>query len=270
MTMVIKMLDSKKSDGSCSFSEEVVSYLYNEMKADEKKTFEDHLKVCEACPNELSTLTAVSESIQGWRDYEFADFSVPEITIPYRRAAGSSDQTDPGGVSASWIGNLRRMFDLSSSFLKPAAALGGLAIIIGIGWILINGLNGGDDKAIEKAADRPNKVVIKTDVEQPLTDDTELVGNENPEPFDPGKDQPETAETAVVKNGPSDLQRAQKVRRPRVSKRIVVKKTPIKQPSVAEPLNFEEIPTLTVAIQDSEYDELRLSDLFSEIGNDKE
>lgn len=51
----------------CNMHESLVSYLYDEATAEEKKRFEAHLSQCAACKSELASFHSVRDQLQQWQ-----------------------------------------------------------------------------------------------------------------------------------------------------------------------------------------------------------
>lgn len=269
------MLDSTKSNPNCSFTQDVVSYLYDEMSGGEKLKFEQHLRGCLRCGEELGAFSTVSNSIQNWRDIEFSGAPTPEISRSLYDPTNTLVEVDQNN-GGSWLSNLRQLFDLSPAWLKTAAAFGTLAIIIGLGWFMFG-------ETIKQ-----NNEIAKTPEQNsnPIAQKESIALNETEQVSDNEVNKPEIAElkegTPIEGSTEADISPNEPVRRSpektirndRRSSRskgrtnnnsqTAAKKT--KRDDVAAPV-FKKAPRLTdeVAIDDS--DELRLSDIFSEIGS---
>ncbi len=269
------MLDSRKSDPNCSFAENVVSYLYDEMPRGEKLEFEQHLHGCLSCGEELGAFSVVSNSIQTWRDAEFAGAQAPQISRSlYELESGNVDVEQNEGVS--WLTNLRRLFDLSPVMLKSAAAFGTIAILIGMGWIMFGGVDNASVETAKTPEQTSNPVIEKENV---AVSENERAANDeaNVAQIDDSIESTQNEGSMDVVGTPNNAEStateriAQSKQRSSTSKNRVSnnseRKTPDKkQNSDASPV-FKEVPRLTneVAVDDSE--DLRLSDIFSEIGS---
>ena len=263
------MLDSRKTNPTCQFAEEVVSYLYNEIHDDEKIDFENHLRVCSSCPDELAAFSSLSSSMQEWRDNEFANMQTPAFDVPYERDA----KTVRSESSASWIESLRRYIDFSPVLLRTATALGALAVVLGLGWFLISGLSLGTGTIVEKQ-DESSKPNLKQSDASTQTPAQVAVTEKNNASDVTGKDEPlqvtEIAKETPPKATPIKVNR--KVVKTRVKKVNSLsndsrRKRPLNK-KVVKPTVVEEVPRLTEEVAVEDTDELRLTDIFSEVGSD--
>ncbi len=71
---------------NCEFSDQIVSFLYDEGDSTEKSFFKAHLPNCVECSNELTNFFDVRGLINDWREAEFSHLDLPQIVIPYHEA----------------------------------------------------------------------------------------------------------------------------------------------------------------------------------------
>src|SRR6478609_5941062 len=78
------------SENFCTYpgnrEEILVAFLYDEIDAAERKTFEAHLATCEACSNELKGLGATRARLDEWASPE------PAYPLPGRIASPMTDR----------------------------------------------------------------------------------------------------------------------------------------------------------------------------------
>ncbi|MEZ5347033.1 MAG: zf-HC2 domain-containing protein [Pyrinomonadaceae bacterium] len=270
------MLDSRKSNPNCGFTEDLVSYLYNELPETELTAFVRHLDDCANCGDELAAFSSVSASIQNWRDTEFAGAATPEISRSlFGKQNNAADFIENG--DRSWIESLRTMFGSSPAFFKTAAAFGSIALFAGIAWFAFGGSTGGRN---DVAVTRIQSSDQRSGSEKVVVDETELASKDKTDSADisdPGSKIPvsesesETAaaEPSIVSSGGKRASR-NSARRSSVPVRV---KSTSKKPSSMPRSNkeaapvFNEAPRLTNEMAIDESEELRLSDIFSEIGS---
>ncbi|MCI0665282.1 MAG: zf-HC2 domain-containing protein [Acidobacteria bacterium] len=65
--------------GGCGRQADLVSYLYDEVNANERAAFEHHLEVCQSCRTELTAFQRVRENLSAW---EVGFSPQTEIAIP--------------------------------------------------------------------------------------------------------------------------------------------------------------------------------------------
>ena len=115
---------------SCGFAEEIVSYIYDEIKEPARRKFEDHLVDCSSCTDEFAGISTARLAMYEYQDRAFAHLPMPEIAIPYAPEQAAAERA---GFFAG----------LSDMWRKPAwssalAFAGAVAICFGLGFMAIN------------------------------------------------------------------------------------------------------------------------------------
>ncbi len=119
-------MNNNHNNGSCDFSETLVSYLYGETGAAESDKFKTHLAHCAHCTEELAGFGAMRSSLVEWKQEEFAPMSAPVIELPVRDIPVIlTDEPAP-----SWLDGIR-------AFLTPKIALTPIGLIGGFAAVLI-------------------------------------------------------------------------------------------------------------------------------------
>ncbi|HKP69035.1 MAG TPA: hypothetical protein VJV05_07110 [Pyrinomonadaceae bacterium] len=106
------------NDINCKHSTGIVPYMYGELATSAATEFESHLLECQMCTDEFAALSSARYEVYDWKKLEFDPLATPTFEIPDVEVAG-----------ASWIDKLRAAF---SGWAMPAAAFGGLAIIVAL------------------------------------------------------------------------------------------------------------------------------------------
>lgn len=129
------MLDKNKSSSFCSYSEQLISYLYKEMEKPEANEFETHLQTCAFCFKELSGFDVILSSISEWRKVEFSTLETPVLDfLPV--------QTNKININSQaeeknwWIAIKDRFFPASPIF--AASAFAALLICFGLAFIVFD------------------------------------------------------------------------------------------------------------------------------------
>jgi hypothetical protein len=109
---------------SCSFSDELLSYLYEEISPAQSRSFESHLESCETCRSEFSEFTSVRDAVGLWRDNILAmapalrvTDAVPGPSVPMESAS-----------KRSAVAAFREFFSLSPLWLRGATAFAAFAM----------------------------------------------------------------------------------------------------------------------------------------------
>lgn len=225
---------------SCSSSEELVAYLYDEMSAVERSAFETHLGDCDVCTAEFAGLSFARLDVYEWHRDEFLEMPTPRIVIPYGEA-----------VKVSWFDAVRAFFASPAQWATAGGAFAVLAIAAGV-WFMApktadvarSGPSSSPVAAIDTRA-KENQV-IKTPVsdDEAATSDSKVV-----QPVSP-PNEPKVVKVAADKNV-----KTQNVRPAKIEKNIP---QPVRnvRPAVAPRLND---------FEDEDDNTLRLGDLLAEV-----
>ncbi len=259
--MLVGNSDNHKQN--CEFSEQSVAFLYGELDKPQEAKFNLHLANCSVCADEIHAFSAIHFSIRDWKSAKFDLLATPVIEIP-------PDLTQPEiAASNSWLANLRARFFFGRG-LVPASVFAVLLICVGFGFLFFNNYNH------KEIADNNNINKIITDdsatnknfaaTEKP--DAVNQAESENPDKNQLAEsDVKSTTQNTVlpikekVQTKPDNVKNSrQKSTNGRVDK--------IFQPSKnLQPVNRQSLPKLNNLPEDAEDDELRLADLFAEIGD---
>ncbi len=105
---------------SCEHENDLVAFLYGELSAVEKKSFEGHLHTCRLCQDQTSEFRSIRESVAAWRDESlgsaFGTAPATSRSIYERKASG--------------LAALRAFFDLSPLWMKGAVGLAAILFCI--------------------------------------------------------------------------------------------------------------------------------------------
>ncbi|MEO7673907.1 MAG: zf-HC2 domain-containing protein [Pyrinomonadaceae bacterium] len=119
---------------SCSLSGDLVAYLYNELNASGRRTFETHLAECGSCTDEFADLSFARLDVYEWHRDEFAVMETPRIVIPYTEA------------SISWMDAVRIFLASNGQWVTAGGAAALIAVILGSIFVLLT-IQGNDDTA---------------------------------------------------------------------------------------------------------------------------
>ena len=117
----------RDDDQICGRENDLISFLYGELKEVEATAFQRHLKGCAACNTELAGFGEVRESVVAWRNQSLGSVALPgQMTtlIETPRAA-------PSAVAA-----LREFFKLSPLWMKGAVAFAAIMFCVFAGLAL--------------------------------------------------------------------------------------------------------------------------------------
>lgn len=96
---------------SCDRENDLITFLYGEANESESRSFEQHLAVCRACQNEVSSFGQVRESIGIWKAEAFTGLAAQRPVLVRQKSA---------------LAAIREFFALSPLWLKGAVAFASL------------------------------------------------------------------------------------------------------------------------------------------------
>jgi anti-sigma factor RsiW len=103
---------------TCDRTEDLMSVLYGEATESEAYQFHQHLRICDACQKEMTSLGQLRDSIEAWKLEALSGFRSSPVAL----------ETQPRTKSA--IAALRTFFDLSPLWLKGATAFATLLFVV--------------------------------------------------------------------------------------------------------------------------------------------
>ena len=104
---------------SCTSSGDLVAYLYDELNARERGSFETHLADCGRCTDEFAELSFARLDVYEWHRDEFAGMETPRFVIPYAEA------------HVSWLDAVRVFFASNRKLATAGGAFSLIAIVFG-------------------------------------------------------------------------------------------------------------------------------------------
>jgi hypothetical protein len=217
----------------CALGSDIVSYMYDEMPANERPAFEKHLLECAECTDEFAAISEARFSVFEWKKEEFAPLPTPVFQVPVVREPARS--------------SLAEFFDtVKGIFATPQFAFAALmtaAVAIGLYFVGTSLLDRNQPQVAANTA--KNEVTAQQASEVPaVKPSTEVVD----EPRDEDTPKP------VKISSPA---------KPRLSgKTVVIKKN---APAQRKTSIDEKAPVLS-SFDDGDEKSLRLADLFDEIG----
>jgi len=264
------MLTNNHKRASCGYTEQMVSYFYDETNQAHKAVFEAHLTNCPDCTDELAGFGFVRSSLIEWRDEEFFKLEAPVFEIPTLKTASQLVESDSG----SWFSDFRRMFSFNP--MMATAVLAALIVCVGLVFIAINSSNNSevaevDNKNSEKIVASPTVAKIN---EQP----GEKIAQGNSDKSLPGKP-PKSTGTESKDLQPSPIREKRvvpgdsvvrisdntknKFEKPETVRSVKDSNTENKK---ATAVQKQQVPNLTTLDEDEDKS-VRLADLFEEIGS---
>jgi hypothetical protein len=248
------MFDETNYNSPCSFAEEIVEYIYDEMNGEAKAKFETHLAKCNSCADELTGFGVVRSQVSDWKLKEFSSLANPMIELPIVQPVANTR------VLRRWFEDLRNLVMLSPAF-GSSAAFAVLAICLGIGYFAVSSNKQIDNDLVASKAPvvnqtPPVKISPMPNVE-PLKTQVENADNKP-------KSVPSKPIVEVVKATSSTPKKVIIQALQTESKPVIVPKNKPKRGAkpAAAPKQSE---VNLIPNDDDDDDSLRLSDLFDEV-----
>ncbi len=286
------MFDSRKNNSNCSFSEEVISYIYDEFTDSQKSEFESHLVNCTNCTDEIASFGAIRTSIQDWKSSDFDNLALPNINIEFEPNRESVPVVETNTVQVGWLERLNNLF--SPVFLKTATGFAAIVLMLTFGWFLFSSYqNGSENIAEDKSNQIDTRKTVETQEKPIEPEKVEIVGTEDND-SDLRKQEAPESEIAVQTN-PKRQETATKSTRPvrknnknSESKNRVTRKNKVivannRKPKVNNKINEKDLidnkkpntvvidkaPSLSdFAIEDTTDEDINLTDIFEEVEED--
>ena len=234
------------SNNTCPFTDEIVSYMYDELHGAERTKFETHLADCMACTDDFAAVANARFSVFEWRKEEFAHLPTPEIVIPYALKKAVIEEN----VAIGFLAGLRGWLSLVNFPITVAAVL---VITVGLGFLATTYL-GGDQQTVADAnvpaiATQDNKAIVgSNDIPVPDITKKTMIGVTTV-----SKDITTIREIRPVK--------AVAIRPTRLERQMTANSIPVQDSA----LKMRKAPVLS-NYDDNDDRSLRLTDLFDEDG----
>ena len=253
------MIDKINHNSSCDFTEQIVSYLYDEINVSEKSRLESHLRSCQSCAGEIAGFDSIRSSIQEWRAEDFASLTIPVIELP---------QTEKrADVSRSPLETIRAYFAFSPKWMPIAAAMSVITLCAGLFWL--TAISSGDEsiadgsgETIKEAVSSP-KETIRNDLTAMNSDnDSEGISKSQQvrTPKAVKNDLAKNILPPVRNNSQAAVNNSQSVK---IKKSAAANLDKNADKTALRRLNKKTLPTLLV--EDEEDTSLRLSDILEEV-----
>ncbi len=156
------MLDNNHQNSSCTFAEQTISYLYDEIDVSGKAAVEKHLRTCAFCADEITGFGIVRSSILDWQREEFFQLEIPKIEI-----LNNENEKLPLGIfvsnkTQSWIDKLREFLPVSPVWATAAALL---LVTVFVGLIVINHNFSGNNQMSENGDKNAAQTIVSPESE---------------------------------------------------------------------------------------------------------
>lgn len=252
------MTNDNNNTFSCSLSDDLVSYLYDEMPTAEKGEFELHLLDCGACTAEFAGLSVARLGVYEYHRDEFASLVTPRIEIPYVKAFEQVSEPLPT-TRSSWRYIFQGLFAATPKWAAAGGAFALVAVSLA-GAFFVSNFRGGNNDLAQTNSKNSQSVNVNRAINSPSIQKEVSVPPANPL-------RPDNAKASVT-TLPSSDRRVVKVSKPAgktpkpldrksdVRTATSIQKTPNPSRQNAPRLNN---------FEDEDDNTLRLADLFADV-----
>jgi hypothetical protein len=161
----------------CGRENDLISFLYGELSAEESQTFNQHVRSCHSCETELASFQDVRQAVVAWRNESLGAAAMPVAT------PSVAEQRTPSALAA-----FREFFNLSPLWLKGAVAFASILFCL-VAGLAIARLRTSPPPII--VTNTPSTEQLNALVEQRVQKELQRIKEAS---------QPSPAEVAVVKN----------------------------------------------------------------------
>jgi hypothetical protein len=219
---------------NCSYSPDLVAYLYDEIDPAGRNLFEAHLADCGMCTDEFAELSFARLDVYEWHRDEFASMETPRFVIPYVNVE----------LKTSWFDAFRGLFAAHGQLATAGGAFALIAIISGA--VYVASVNRTDEIASKPGSDivAANKVKSVDPPSTPVTAKDVIA--------DPPKVVSDLGEVKISTGGKSPVPAKAVDRRPAKAP----ERNTARRPTAAPRLND---------FEDEDDNTLRLGDLLADI-----
>ncbi len=271
---------------NCAYDQQAISYLYGEIDVRGKVLFEEHLRICTNCADEIAGFGSVRSSILQWKTEEFQSLNTPKIVFQSSPPASADNISIFPVKTNSWVDHLRKIFVPS-----PVWAAGFVFFIILGGLLLFvnNFLTGNQIVKVgtedSQTANSPSiNLNKKTEsAEKTISDESQPVSEEKlPESRQPSNKNLIAKDSELNKSNKTNIRVAPAARSEQVTLSKTYSEVSKKNiPAAARkfgnsnaavaaakiPVRELQIPKLNPVEDGEEEAALRLTDLFDEVGD---
>ncbi len=119
-------MEDKIGNLSCERNDDLISFLYQELDERESRAFEQHLAVCSACSQELSSFREIRNGVVAWREQSLG-------IIDHRPGLAANYAEKPSAMAA-----IRQFFALSPLWLKGSVAFASMLLFAAVAFLVVS------------------------------------------------------------------------------------------------------------------------------------
>jgi len=244
---------------SCSFAEQIVEYIYDEIPVKDRTNFESHLINCLPCADEIAGFGLVRSTVSEWRKEEIFALDAPAVQIPAMQTVESE--------KASWFDEFRKLFSFTPAWTAGFAVL---LVCIGLVWMFFGGSTKPDFASNTSNQVAPVTPIITNESRDLTTQPKQEQSVVNPKEEGSKNIPQQVQEVQTKKVAPkintvrvSNSAPKQKSLKPKINESYAGN---LKNTNKPNNIQKQNAPTLT-EVDGDEDNSLRLSELFDEVGS---
>lgn len=119
-------MEDKIGNLICERSDDLISFLYQELDEREIRSFEQHLADCSSCSRELSSFSEIRSGVVAWRQQSLG-------IINHRPSLALSVNEKPSALAA-----IRQFFVLSPLWLKGSVAFASVLLFAAVAFLVVS------------------------------------------------------------------------------------------------------------------------------------
>ena len=119
-------MEDKTAALICERSDDLISFLYQELDEREARNFKQHLADCASCSQELNSFSEIRNGVVAWREQSLG-------MINHRPSLAFSTAEKPSALAA-----IRQFFALSPLWLKGSLAFASLLLFAAVTFLVVS------------------------------------------------------------------------------------------------------------------------------------
>lgn len=146
-------MEDKIGNLICERSDDLISFLYQELDEREVRSFEQHLADCSSCSRELSSFSEIRNGVVAWREQSLG-------IINTRPSLAFSFTEKPSAIAA-----IRQFLALSPLWLKSSVAFASVLLFAAVAFLVVS-LKAKPAAPLSSAAKVYSEAELKAKVEE--------------------------------------------------------------------------------------------------------
>lgn len=145
-------MEDRIADRICERSDDLVSFLYQELSDGRLAGFKQHLEDCRSCADEVAAFGKIRAGMVAWREQSLG-------MAPIQTSPAFTRRETPSALAA-----MRQFFSLSPLWLKGAVAFASIALLASVALLVMN-LNAKPQAPLAQSDKKYSETEMKARVE---------------------------------------------------------------------------------------------------------